>query len=63
MDYRSRKLTTHDWHTLGSFGLLVVALGLFNPKAAIYTVAVAGAVVVVKNSGFVSGLLEGGKAT
>ena len=54
-------MSTKEWHTLAAFGLLTVALGMFNPKAAIYTVGVAAAVVAVKNSGFVVGLLEGGK--
>lgn len=51
----------HDWHTLGAFGLLTVALSLFDRRLALYTIGVASAVVIVKNSGYIANLLEGGK--
>ena len=53
-------MSTHDWHTLAAFGVLSLALSLFNPKAAFYAIGTAAAVVLVKNSGFVSNALEGG---
>jgi len=51
----------HDWHTLGAFGLLTVALSLFDRRMALYVVGVASAVVIVKNSGYVANVLEGRK--
>lgn len=53
----------HDWHTLGAFGLLTVALALFDRKLAVWTIGVASAVVLVKNSGFVVSALEGRKSS
>jgi hypothetical protein len=56
-------MSAHDWHTIFAFGLLATALSFFNPKAAVYTVGIATAVIVVKNSNVFVGFLEGGKAS
>lgn len=53
----------HDWHTLGAFGLLTVALAIFDKKMALWAIGAASAVVIVKNSGFVVSALGGGKKT
>lgn len=48
---RGREVSAHEWHVLGAFGLLTLALSIFNAKAALATVGVATAVIVVVNAG------------
>lgn len=43
-------MTAHEWHVLAAFGLLTVALSMFDPKLALGIVGVATAVIVVTNA-------------
>lgn len=51
-------LTPHDWKVIGSFGILVAALAMYDAKLALYMVGVASAVIVVRNADKVGGVLS-----
>jgi hypothetical protein len=55
---RRASLTPHDWKVLGSFGLLALALSMYDAKLALYLVGVASAVVVVRNADKLGGVLS-----
>lgn len=50
-------MTPHEWHVLASFGLLVGAISIIDAKAGLYLVAVAAAVVTVRNANKITEVL------